>query len=273
MAKATRLDYVYASAGDDGGKYKMPTTRSTGLHALLVLVFSLNLTAPALAGTTILTLNDTNEPPYTTADRTGFLDVVVGEAFRRAGVELRLVKLPPERGLINANKGIEDGDLTRIEGLEKQYPNLRRVEEKLMDWEFAAFSKNRAIVATWPVLRQHAVGHIKGWKIYERNMAGAERVTTADDPAQLFRLLVLNRLDVALYERWLGAALLKQQGVVDVYPLSPSLATREMFIYLHQRHAALSPAIANALRALKKEGFYQRVYREKLSPYLSAAAP
>ena len=221
----------------------------------------------------VLVLNDVNDPPYTTPERNGFLDVIAGEAFRRVGVELRLVKLPAERGLISANEGSEDGDMARIAGLEKQYPNLIRVPEKLMDWEFSAFSKDRTIPSAWPTLRQRSIGHIKGWKIYEQAFAGAERVTTADDPAQLFRLLELNRIEVALYERWLGSALVKQQGLKDVRLLAPPLATREMFIYLHRRHALLAPKLATALRAMKREGFYRRVHDEKLMPYRERPAP
>lgn len=233
----------------------------------------LALSGAVAADRPVLVLNDTNEPPFTTADRDGFLDMVAGEAFRRAGVELRLVKLPAERGLIDANAGIEDGELTRIAGLEKQYPNLVRVPEKLVDWEFSAFSKDASIASSWKAIRQRSVGHIKGWKIYEQNLAGAERVTTADDPEQLFRLLDLNRIEVALYERSLGAALARQQGLKGVRPLAPPLATREMFIYLHKRHASLAPRIADALRAMKREGFHQRAYNEKLKPYREVPAP
>jgi polar amino acid transport system substrate-binding protein len=248
--------------------------RQVRCQAWLWLAGLLWLSPAALAAEKpVLVLNDTNDPPFTTADRSGFLDVIASEAFRRVGAELRLVKLPPERGLINANAGIEDGDLTRIAGLEKHYPNLVRVPEKLVDWEFMAFSKNSSIASSWPVLRQHAVGHIKGWKIYEQNLATAGQVTTADDADQLFRLLDLDRIEVALYERSLGVALVKQQGLKGVRLLAPPLATREMFIYLHRRHAALAPQLAQALRAMKRDGYYQRVYNEKLKPYREAPSP
>ena len=117
----------------------------------LALAGALLLTAANVcrAEMPMLVLNDTNEPPFTTPDGQGFLDAVAGEAFRRAGVKLRLVKLPAERGLINANAGTEDGDLTRIAGLDTQYPNLVRVPEKLIDYEFTAFSKNAALPVTW----------------------------------------------------------------------------------------------------------------------------
>lgn len=239
---------------------------------LLGLALS-GLVLPVLAGEPTLVLNDVNEPPFTTEAGDGFLDRVAHEAFRRAGVHLKLVKLPAERALLDANAGIGDGDLTRIAGLEKQYPNLVRVPEKLVDWNFTAFSKNRAIPSDWAAIRQHSVGHINGWKIYEQKMAGASGAIAVDDPEQLFRLLALDRIEVALYSRWMGLALIQRQGMKDVYALEPPLATREMYIYLHKKHAALAPKIASALRALKAEGFYDRTYREKLLPYAKELSP
>lgn len=238
-----------------------------------LFVSAIGLCVSLLAGMTaaaeprVLVLNNANEPPYTTDARDGFMDIVATEAFRRVGVELRLVKLPAERGLLNANAGIEDGELARIAGLEKQYPNLIRVPEKLAELAFAAFGKNAAIPGKWDAIRPRAVGYIKGWKIYEQQMAGAPRVTTADNAEQLFRLLVLGRVEIALYEHWMGLALAKQQGIKGVQPLRPALATREMFIYLHKRHADLVAPLAAALRALKAEGFYDRIQRERLAPY------
>ncbi len=211
-----------------------------------------------------MVLNDTNEPPYTTPDQTGFLDLIASETFRRAGYKLRLVKLPAERGLRNTNDGIEDGELTRIAGLEQIYSNLIRVPEKLLDWEFTAFSKNDVIVPSWTKLREYRVGFIRGWKIYEQGLSGASHITMAENPEQLFRLLALERIDVALYEKWLGSALIQHSGPREAHALTPALAIREMYIYLHKRHAASVPAITAALRSIKSEGFYERIYREKL---------
>ncbi|MHB1083994.1 MAG: substrate-binding periplasmic protein [Thiobacillus sp.] len=228
------------------------------------LLLMAGLASGAEVALPVLILNDTNDPPYTTPDGKGFLDIVAVEAFRRAGVQLRLVKLPAERALINANAGIEDGDMARIAGLEGLYPNLIRVAEKLIDWEFAAFSKNAVLPAQWDVLRARLTGHIRGWKIYEKELAGAPFVVSSDDATQMFRQLRLDRVEVVLYERMLGLSLLKRQHIQGVYPLEPPLAKREMFIYLNKRYAALAPKIAEALRAIKAEGLYDRLYREKV---------
>lgn len=225
------------------------------------------------AGLPVLVLNDTNEPPFTTPDGRGFLDAVAGEAFRRAGMRLKLVRLPAERGLINANAGVEDGDLTRIVGLEAQYPNLVRVPERLAVWEFAAFGRQPGQPATWDALKSHPIGHIRGWKIYERELADAPYVITAEDSAQLFRQLQRERIDVALFERWQGLARIRREGMQGIHVLDPSLARRDMYIYLHKRHAALVPRLVDALREIKAEGLYDRWYREKVLSLAEAPAP
>ena len=227
----------------------------------MLLAWAANVRAADLP---VLVINDTNEPPFTTADGRGFLDLVAGEAFRRAGVHLKLVRLPPERGLINANAGVEDGDLTRIAGLEAGYPNLIRVPEKLIDWDFSAFCKQSLPDASPASLRSRSLGHIRGWTIYERQFADAPAVVTAEDSTQLFRQLQRDRIEVALFERWQGLARVKRERLAGVHVLEPSLARREMYLYLHKRHAALVPKIADALRDIKAEGLYDRLYREKV---------
>ena len=231
--------------------------------ALLLLVV---LSSHNALGQT-LRLNNTNEAPLTTPTHDGFIDIIAGEAFHRAGVTLQLIKLPAERGLLNANAGIEDGDLTRIAGLEKIYPNLIRVPEKLIDWEFVAYAKSPQISADWQDIRQHVVGHITGWKIYEHKLKNALHVVTAAEPEQLFQLLARNRIEVALYARWMGQAYVRQLGLKGIHQIEPTLASREMFIYLNKQHAKLVPKIARALRAIKQEGLYAQIQHEKLMPF------
>ncbi len=233
--------------------------------ALIALALTCNTSQAANEPT--LVLNDPNAAPFTTEARDGFLDIVAGEAFRRAGLRLELVRLPPERGLLLANAGIQDGDLHRIAGLEKNYPNLIRVPEKLGKTHFVAFVRQAKLSsANWDTLQPLSVGHIRGWKIFEQNLKPATRITTAENPELLFTMLDKNRIDVALYNRWTGLALARKMGIEGLRVVEPSLAEREMFIYLHKKHADKVPAIVAALRAIKAEGLYTRVCHEKIAP-------
>ena len=248
------------------------TTTAEGGRALLtVLALMLHLSSGLAAEPRVLVLNEANAPPYNNTDRTGFFDVVAVEAFRRAGFELHLEKLPAERALLLSNSGVADGELNRVAGIEAQYPNLVRVPEKLVDWYFVAFSKDPSIPGRIEAIRGRTVGLIRGWKIYERALAEAKDVIAADDAEQLFRLLQLDRIEVALYVRFMGLEQIRKLGIKDVRILDPPLYVRETFIYLHHRHADLVPPLAAALRAMKRDGTYQRVYDEKLLPYFGSS--
>ena len=240
---------------------------------LAVLALMLHCSSGLAAEPRVLVLNEANAPPYTNMERTGFFDVVAIEAFRRAHLELRLEKLPAERALLLSNSGISAGELNRLSGVETQYPNLIRVPEKLGDWYLAAFSKDASIPGRIEAIRGRTVGLIRGWKIYELALGGAKDVITVDDPDQLFRLLQLDRIEVALYERSMGLAHFKQHGIKGVLVVEPPLFIRETFIYLHQSYAGQVPALTAALRSMKRDGTYQRVYDEKLLPFFKRSVP
>lgn len=208
------------------------------------------------------------EPPLASADGKGFLDQIINEVFSRIDIKVRLIKLPAERALINANNGIEDGDALRVEGLEKIYPNLVRVPEQILDMEFVAFSKTVDIsVNGWDSLKPYVVGIVTGWKILEKNLADAKTLTTVNTPVQLFILLKNNRADIVVFERWQGIWIAKQLGL-KILVLEPPVASRPMFIYLHKKHLSLVPKVAQTLVKMKQDGSYDLFVANTLKPLL-----
>lgn len=226
----------------------------------------LGLALPVVANEPTLVLSNPMAPPLTNAKGTGFIDQLLQEAARRVGVHVRLVSLPAERGLVNANSGIEDGDSNRIAGLERAYPNLIRVPEKNMDMHFVGFTRQTDLHLDqgWRSLSGRSVGIIKGWKILERNLPADAEVTAVKDAEQLFQLLAHRRVDVVLYAQHLGQAQARQLGLNDVRVAGPPLTTQAMFLYLHKKHAPLVPRLAGALRQMKADGTYVRLERATL---------
>ena len=238
------------------------------LTAFIAVCLAVGFTHTGDAGD-VLVLNAAGSPPLINDDGTGFVERVMGEAFRRCGIELQLVHLPPERGLRNANAGIEDGEIGRTAGIEGRYPNLVRVPEAIIKLRFVAFSRKRSIaVENWGMLRPYRVGIIKGWKVFEDNLRGIVTPMLVDDAEQLFNLLERDRTDVVLYERWMGLAQARKRGSHDATALSPPLASLDIFTYLHKKHAGLAPKVAAALRAIKADGTYQRAFDEAIGPLI-----
>jgi len=219
------------------------------------------------AGQTLV-INTTGKRPLNTPDQTGFMDKVVAEAFRRSDLTLKTIQLPAERGLINANQGIEDGEMSRIAGLEKSYPNLLRVPEVIMDWEFHAFSEQNIKLSNgWSDLSSHSVAFINGWKILEKNVPAQTEITKVKDPDQLFRLLEKQRTQVVIYERWAGLRFIKQRQLKKIRLVEPALARRKMYMYLHKKHQDLIPRLTKALKDMKRDGTYNRLVKEILEPF------
>lgn len=231
------------------------------MRFLLVLSLSLVgvlMSSTCFAGET-LKIGTTMSPPLSVPERTGMLDLIVTEAFARAGIPMTLVTLPSERGLISASAGDTDGDINRVGGLAAKYPELVQVEESNMSYEFMAFSRRTNIsVQGWDDLRGISVGFITGWKIFEENVVSSS-TTKVDNPSQLFSLLQNDRVDVILMDRWGGGHYLKVVGVSDGRALEPPLAKRDMFLYLNRKHLTLAPKVAEALRSMKADGTYGRI--------------
>ena len=206
--------------------------------------------------------------PYTTPDRQGFLDQLVAAVFKEIGVEAQVQVYPgaSERSLLNANAGIDDGQVLRVAGLSQQYPNLIQVPESIIMNDFVAMStKHRFATQGWASLQPYTVTYIIGWKVFENNLPAGVSATPVREPAQMFTLLDRDRADVALYERWQGLEQARTLGVT-ARVLEPALLSTPMFMYLHKKHEALVPRAAEALARLKQNGTYQRIHERTLRP-------
>ncbi len=207
--------------------------------------------------------------PYTTPDRKGFLDQLISAVFRDLGLEAQVIIYPTatERAMLNANEGVDDGLAMRIAGLEKQYPNLIRVPEDVIVNDFVAYTTGQRFTTdSWDSLKPYVVTYIIGWKVFEQNVPKGKEITLVRDVDQLFGLLQSRRADIALYERWQGLVKAREMGF-KVQVLEPPLVRTKMYMYLHKKHAALVPRVAQALARMKQDGRYQRIFDSTLTPY------
>ena len=226
----------------------------TLLKSILAGLLGLSLLTLAQAQELVISTNNTP------LDRKA-LELLSKEAFRRIGVDIRLVSNPSERSLHMANQGEIDGEGLRVSGLASQYPNLMQVPETYIDISFVAFAKDARINVNqgWESLKPYRVAFITGWKMFEANATTARNVTKVDTPEQLFKMLDSDRIDLALYTRADGVALVSRMGLSSIAPLAPALKDVDMYLYLHKRHEAMVPRLAQALRDMKADGAYHRI--------------
>ncbi|MDZ7653651.1 MAG: transporter substrate-binding domain-containing protein [Burkholderiaceae bacterium] len=236
-------------------------------HLLRAAIGAVLLPVHARAKPKQLTLaTGSREPMVSAPGQPGFAEEVARAALARMGIALTVVPLPVERALVNANAGIEDGDLIRVAGFEKDYPNLVQVPEPLLEQEFVALALRPDVqVRDWRDLDRYSVAHLTGMKVIERQLEGRPNVTTVRDADLLFGLLGHGRADVIVHNRAVALLAARRAGLA-LRVQEPALLRQPMYIYLHRRHEALAPKLAAAIAELRRDGTWQRLYDQILAP-------
>lgn len=211
-----------------------------------------------------LRINCTIHSPYE-----AFFFRLVEEICFRNSISIEHNTPPVGRSLINVDQGVDDGDGPRISGLSSTYPNLVCVPEPFGDFVFGAFTKADNIkIDGWSSLSGLNVAYIHGWKIFDNNVALAKSITKVKNAELLFKFLDSGRTDVVLISKLSGYAMIKNLGLTGIRFLEPPLDIKPNFLYLNKRFEVLIPKLAEALKELKLDGTYAKLYGEMISPYL-----
>ncbi len=179
----------------------------------------------------------------------------VAALYARAGLGVRFVRLPHNRSLIQANAGELDGEAGRIP-LDEAFPNLIRIKIPVLEFHGAAYTANPAIRSFSPDLfEKYRSGHVLGVLWAKDMLAGKDAVTAMAHPA-LLRMLVQDRLDIALMNDTAGYLALAQLGEAGsaIRCLPDFHVSIPIYTYVHKKHAAFVPRLENAMKAILSDG-------------------
>lgn len=230
------------------------------LHWMLPVVLFWGLSGLLAASQKPFVFNMGFEPQSVQAQ---FQTRIAREAFLRLGIPTEFVRVPAERALLHLNEGIEDGNLIRVAGLSRIYPNIVQIPVKIVDYDFVVITRDPAFQVTgWDSFADLDVAIVTGWKILESNIRKYASLTKVKDGEQLFGLLQSGRVDAVVYERMQARMLMREADCVQGVIHEPPLATREMYFYVNKAHSGLAPQVAKTLEAMKLDGSYGRIYQD-----------
>ena len=178
---------------------------------------------------------------------------VIQAAARRAGIGVAMQPMPPQRGMVMANKGELDGAIGRTMLAARDFPDLVPVPEPVFLYAPSAYSyKQLDVSGGWAALRGHTLCVRRGYTLMEERTRKLPR-QRMDDDASLLRMLRHGGCDVAVMDRQNPAARAAMAADRDLHLLQPALEEVPLYLFLHKRHAALVPRLAEALRGLKRD--------------------
>jgi len=220
--------------------------------ALFIAYCALLYSSPVYPVQTLV-LNTAVSAPVSNESQTGFADRVRAEALRRAEYKLQTVHMPAERALTNANRGIDDGDLVRVAGLQKKHDNHIPVPESVMSIDMVLFSKNMPgfKVEGLDSVESYSFAIISDWKITGKNfkkLADKIEIIKTDNAEQSFTLLMKNRVDFVAYSSGSGLNYLKTRDIKNVKLLAPPLPSPLFYVNLHKKHKEIVPKLVVELK-------------------------
>ncbi|MFT5660118.1 MAG: polar amino acid transport system substrate-binding protein [Sulfurimonas sp.] len=194
------------------------------------------------------------------APETYLIESVLREGFKRANIDLVFQTLPNQRSLLNANKGISDGEASRIWKINEYYPNLIRVPVSTHSIDLVVLSKEKIDVKDFSQLKKYNVGVVRGMKIAEKLVQESKprSYIAATNNLTLIKMLENNRIDVIVSSKIGLLVSLKESKSKDLYMIERPLLSLPLYMHLHKKHQELIPRFEKAFKSMIEDGTYQR---------------
>lgn len=179
--------------------------------------------------------------------------------YKRAGIPVTFVQLPHKRSLHSANTGTVDAEAGRVPSVEARYPNLRRVNVKIMDLAGVAYVLKGSPIKTYTptLLKEKKIGIVLGVQWATKRTTDIP-VTAVSDYDHLFRILRTNRVDLVLATQASAEAVLKTMGDQrSLYRrLEPAIFSAPIYHYVNVKNSRLIPKLTKAAQDLIDENYW-----------------
>lgn len=190
---------------------------------------------------------------------------ILTKAYGEIGYQLNFLVIPAQRALVESNEGRVDGVMNRIEGIDRNFPNLIRIITPICTNTYFLYMLKDNKLNSIEELTHLKIGIKKGNTplevIFEKL-----KPYEATSYQQLISMLITKRLDaIAINEAAFANAIHSQKypqslkSIVTVdYPFSIDYG----YHYLHKKHLNLIPLISKKLAELESNGYIEKANKE-----------
>ncbi len=197
-----------------------------------------------------------------------YVEKILSEAYQRIGIQVEYKQFPPKRALLTSNQGHTDGEMIRIKGIEKEFPNLLMVASPVTSIEIVVFTKNKIFrVNGWQSLKPYRIAIVRGILVVEigtKNM----KTFSFNTMGKALQLVGLEKYDITILPRIDGLGHLKQLNIPNIEILEPPVTKVDLYHYLHKRHEKLIPVITESLRIMNQDGTLKSMRDQFITEFL-----
>ncbi|MGB1238527.1 MAG: substrate-binding periplasmic protein [Pseudomonadales bacterium] len=178
--------------------------------------------------------------------------------YQRLGVAVRFPVMTAKRSINESYSGHKDGEILRIAGVDKHYPNLVRIPTPLYSLKSQAFARRDAPFSITQLadIQPLRTVIVRGIMHAERltSQANVSRLHRFESVTMLMKFVQLGRADIALSSRLNGLAIIKAQALSDIIPVGPVLQDQPLYHYVHHKNRELVPQLDRIIRWMRDSG-------------------
>lgn len=181
--------------------------------------------------------------------------LVMTEIYKRIGYDMKIVRFPGKRSLVEANLGTTDGELLRIQAIENQYPNLVRIPYAIGRLTASTLIRSGQPQITALSQRQgKRVGIIRGIEYTNLLTKNLDR-QILNNIDGLFNTLLIGRVDVVLFPEQDARKYIERHGLENEIEMSPHpIVEMSLYHYLHKDSRAIVETLAKEIQRMTKNG-------------------
>ena len=191
---------------------------------------------------------------------------LLNEISKKTGEEIELTILPPDKASLMLEAGRIDAEIARIK--EYAYPSggLIMANEPVATIPFYAYSTNKELDATnIDGLKNLRIVSVKG-QIFSNVLFKEHILFQVDSVKSGLLHLYQDKADIFVTD---GLTAHKISQAIDInelgiYRLEPPIAVTNVYTFFNQKHAKFAKRYEKALIELKKEGIYEKIYKEQV---------
>lgn len=190
----------------------------------------------------------------------------VREAYRRINIQPTFAARPCRRSLIEANAGTYDGEIARITGTYKAYPNLIEISSPAIDIEgVAVTTSSTKSIQNWADLTGLRVGIMRG-ELYAEKGTANFKVSVASSYDQLLRMLLRGRIEIAIVIRRDWELIMKSPQFFgeNIRIIGEPLFSANLHHLIHKKHTSIVKELDRVFQEMSANGDTDRIHNKTM---------
>ena len=193
---------------------------------------------------------------------------ILTKVYDRAGIDVSFHFGNLQESLEKSDRGVYDGEISRIKIINKKYKNLMMVPVSTLNIEAVAFSKDKNLkINSFADLKGKKFAIVRGAKFIEYETKDMNKVYKKSFK-EAIESLEKGEIDIAVLPKLAGLTIVYEHNYRKIRIVGGSLISLKLYHFVHKKNAHIIPIITPILQKMQKSGELSYIKRSHLRRFI-----